>query len=377
MKKPIFLTIVTVFIVLFLASSVIFKVYDVEVLPSQFYGALIGVFITLIVTHLLLEGQTKGDVHRARDIKIYSKKLKVYSEFTTKMWEMANNDNDDNDEKIEKRYQELRLMCFEKLAFFLKHDEIDKLTKTIEKIDKTGLIDRNLPHFCKITSILQNSLEEDKNKDENESIALQNLYNAFNKADLKNEEDETVIQETAEQSKDPVRYWHFNTLGDAQLKAFKNNNWILSLIEYGEKWRTNALSHVKPNDVVFLFKRGGSGYIGAFRAVGTKIFNETSWKEDKDANKSQFDIYNAFEDGASLVSSIIVEPIAFNYKGVGCKSVRRSTIERIHDKEAVNYLLTRFKGYELNENQKQGVGKLDNDTELKIKDTNIEFFNKL
>ena len=60
-KDYIFYGIIVAFFVIFLASAIIFKVYNIEILPSQFYGALIGVFITAIVTAFLLRGQTEGD----------------------------------------------------------------------------------------------------------------------------------------------------------------------------------------------------------------------------------------------------------------------------------------------------------------------------
>jgi hypothetical protein len=41
----------------FLSVAVIFDIINIEILPNQFYGALIGVTITAIITVLLLRGQ--------------------------------------------------------------------------------------------------------------------------------------------------------------------------------------------------------------------------------------------------------------------------------------------------------------------------------
>src|SRR5690606_40346779 len=61
---------------------------------------------------------------------------------------------------------------------------------------------------------------------------------------------------------------------------------------------------------------------------------------------AKFDIYEGLKDGASLCSNILVEPIAYNFKGVGYYTVRRRTIERMNDFEAVKFLLNRFNGKE-------------------------------
>ena len=82
-------------------------------------------------------------------------------------------------------------------------------------------------------------------------------------------------------------------------------------------------------------------------------------------------MYNGIDRGATLVSNIFVEPMAYNYKGVGYRSVRRRTIERIYDNEAVNFLLRGFNGNpehfkENNRNNSiDGKNKLNEDIEIK------------
>jgi len=73
-----YVIIIIAFVILFIASAIIFKVYNIDILPSQFFGALIGVFITAIVTAFLLNGQTKSDEERERNVKVFEKKLEVY-----------------------------------------------------------------------------------------------------------------------------------------------------------------------------------------------------------------------------------------------------------------------------------------------------------
>jgi gas vesicle protein len=87
-KDYIFYGIIVAFIVIFLASAIIFKVYNVEILPSQFYGALIGVFITAIITAFLLRGQTEGDEKREKSLKVFETQKEKYNNFINEMWKI-------------------------------------------------------------------------------------------------------------------------------------------------------------------------------------------------------------------------------------------------------------------------------------------------
>lgn len=355
------------FTLLFVASAVIFRIYQIEILPSQFYGALIGVVLTVIITYLLLQGQTDQEVKRDKDVKIFEQKIRVYSEFIEKMWAMFD-DGKITDEEL----RELRAICFRRLVFYLDSKQIKDIADQIDSIRDTSM-----KAAGQITHILQKSLDPDKQKsldpDKNEKSGdFIKLFNSFDKKELEKQEEpekfETIVENAVEQQQQPtnnITYWHFNMLYEKQqIEAFKNENWVLALIEYGEDWRTNAIRQVKLNDVIFLFKRGGSGYIGAFRALEPTSKILEGGNEYTETEKTKFDIYEGLDDGASLCSNILVEPIAYNFKGVGYYTVRRRTIERMNDFEAVKFLLNRFNGKDLNENQLTGKGKLDNDTTL-------------
>ena len=100
-----------------------------------------------------------------------------------------------------------------------------------------------------------------------------------------------------------------------------------------------------------LFRRGGKGYVGAFKAIGRRIFdfekgeeeilyfnnpeksgivtikdNEDKFKEDAD----KFDIYGVEkDDGGTFCSNLIVECLAYVPEGVGNPGgVYRRTISR-------------------------------------------------
>ena len=93
-----------------------------------------------------------------------------------------------------------------------------------------------------------------------------------------------------------------------------------------------------------LFRRGHNGYIGAYKAIGRRIFYFDENKEelqifgnDKEeitgekyfSDIEKYDIYKSKEDGATICANIIVKPIAFVEEGVGNPGgVYRRTISR-------------------------------------------------
>jgi hypothetical protein len=335
-------------------------------------SAIIGVLLTAFAISIQLKQQSDAETKKDKDVKIHEQKIRVYSEFTSKIWKMAD-DVDIDSKELSKKYEELKIMCFDKLVFFLKQDEVEQLTKVIEKIDIKKLSDNNIPHLSEITNILQNSLE---NKYESASY-LTNLYKAFDK-EPKEITEQTVSLISNNNDPSNITFWHFNMLGEEQIEAFKRGHWWLSLIEYGEDWRTNSLRQVKSGDVVFLFRRGGYGYIGAFKATENKILESETYKNvysEEDIEK--YDMYKSLADGAALASNILVEPLSYNFKGVGYYSVRRYTIQRMNDMEAVKFLLNRFNGKELTAEQTSGIGKLDENMIVKITDENKKYLNTI
>ncbi len=356
------------FTLLFVASAVIFKIYQIEILPSQFYGALIGVVITAIITGFLLQGQTDQGMKRDKDVRIFEQKIRVYSEFTERMWAMF-----DDGKVTDEELKELRAICFRRLVFYLDSTQIEKITEQIDSIRDTSMKAAGA-----ITHILQRSLNTDENEKTGDLIKL---FNSFDKKDSTEKEElkqvtttESSIQQD-QQTTDNITYWHFNILYEQeQIEAFKRGNWVLALIEYGEDWRTGLIKQVKPDDVIFLFKRGGAGYIGVFRAKNPSVKILEGGKPYSDKEKEEFDIYEGLDDGASLCSNLLVEPIAYNFKGVGYYSVRRRTIERMNGVESVKYLLNRFNGKDLDEDNLAGKGKLDNDTTLTL---NEKYFSEI
>lgn len=72
---------IVVFALVFLVTSVLFKVFGVTDIWSQLTGTLLGTIITAIVTLALLRVQTDKEIGHDRDVGIFEKKQEVYHNF--------------------------------------------------------------------------------------------------------------------------------------------------------------------------------------------------------------------------------------------------------------------------------------------------------
>jgi hypothetical protein len=342
-------------------------------------SAFIGILVTAAVTQILLKAQSKAASKKDREIKIYEEKILVYKEFISKIWKMVDETEESKTDKSKLR-DELRLMCFDKLVFYLDQEETKELEKIIKGFDfnSSGEIDINA--ICKITNILQKSLG---NKHDDEK-SLQSLFEAF---DFTPEKSVVVIEpnqktdQKQQQVELPKQYWQVTVLQETiQFNAFKNNNWVLALIECdGEDWRTKLIEQVKPNDVIFLYQRGGAGYIGAFRALDQpfKILDsKTTYSDDE---KMEYDIYNALAEGYDFASNIRTKPIAYNFMGVGYPTVPLKTISRINNPDRIKFLLNRFNGKDMDwdKSRPAGKGKFDNGKDVPITPENKDYFSEI
>ena len=61
--------------------AVLFRIFSVSDVWAQMFAALIGAMITVIITMLLLQGQTESDVAREQTSEVFREKLKIYMDF--------------------------------------------------------------------------------------------------------------------------------------------------------------------------------------------------------------------------------------------------------------------------------------------------------
>lgn len=301
---------------------------------------------------------------KEKNIKVENK-IQVYSEFISKMWKTLEDDVI-TDEDI----RGIRQDIFNKLIFYF--DDIKILTELVGNIrssesdeDNAKRTGETIQCFSEITVLLRADIDRNVTKPEDiEDIS--ELWNAFalqprvndneviSKRNIEDVNDEVTSASNpiTQQENNPSEVserleqqtWHFIMWNDTQLDRLKEGFNELSLVEYGEYWRSNIVKHVSENDIIMLFRRRANGYIGAYRAMGWRVFDFEKEQEEilmfgKDiqiisgeqylSDIDKYDIYRSKNDGATTCANIIVEPIAFVEKGVGNPGgVYRGTISR-------------------------------------------------
>ncbi len=337
--------IVLCIIVVFAAFSSYFYWRSDNAVGPNLITAFVGVALSAVITLVLLNGQTKDEEDKDRNIKMYSRKLNVFAKFNQLLWEEDGIENED-----------LRKSCLKELIFYLNEKEIESLKTYANSLTDFESPIQRTEAKAKITNLLRNSLEGESasnTKIVDAIISLNDILapeNAVKQIEEKSGNSEAqYLQQQA---------WHFIMWDERQNSKLKEGFKELSLVEYDEDWRTNLVKQVGENDIVMLFRRGGYGYVGAYKAIGWRVFYFEENKEelqmfDKEkqvitgeqylSDIKTYDIYNSKEDGATTCANIIVEPIAFVENGVGNPGgVYRRTISR-YDSHYAWLLMERFK----------------------------------
>lgn len=349
-------------------TIIVYFTYDIWAV--QVLSACLGAIITIIATRLLLSSQSKIDEKRReeeddlkREFEIYNAKLKVYSDFVSKMYGILSDNEIEKDEMLE-----LRSLLFGQVSFFAKGDILKDINSKLEAVDNYTDILKMQRVFTNIACILQKDLRNNWPVDQQSAYKLWETFDKLLDNSVLPDENNGFISQsistsnsenTAQTSNINRGFWHFAMWGaEEQIKALREGVYELNLVEYNEEWRTNLIKQVQKDDLIFLFRSGGWGYMGVYRAIGWRIFEFEENNNDKETihlftepekiitDKDQlnrdlekFDIYNSKEDGASLCSSIIVEPLAFARNGIGNPGgVYRRTISRYYHEYGMKQL---------------------------------------
>lgn len=299
----------------------------------------------------LLVAQRESDEKREKNIQIYQRKIEVFSDFINRLWTKTGEIDMVDDDFL----RPIREDTFNRLLFYLSIDDISELKDIFS--DK-GLENTPTNILCsKITNVIRRALDNrDYSKEspgEDYPKLLKELWGAMTTA-IENSipKPDNSPSNDDSQGNTYKQAWHFAMWDERQFKkALDKGVNELSLIEYGESWRTNLLKQVGENDMVFLFRRGGYGYVGAFEPLGYRIFeyegdqlketihyyNETETRKNEtrknitkdDEDVENYDIYGGLKDGADICANLIVNPISYNKSGVGNPGgVYRRTISR-------------------------------------------------
>ncbi len=357
---------------------------------QQFIGIILAAALSGAVTLLLLRGQNdvleqqrvseaeiaaakaKGEAEKDKDVKIYSSKIMAFSLFNKAVWQ---NDLDTTDSAVfVKTLDTIRKELFGKVLLYLDSTEIDEIVDIVKKRGEG----RDLPRILSsIVSILNNNADrtlsegaETKGDDDAFSQSCQKLWDEFsNWIHSYDSVPEEEVQETEKNEVETVeekpwtfnaQAWHFCMLSSLQTDQMKKNNlYELSLVEYGQTWRTGLVKQVKPGDIVFLF-RGSKRYLGVYKAIGWRVLyyskdeqgleyvreevsegiqkkvvleGDTALMWDNAVNErlKQYDFYCSFGDGATSCANVVVEELSFVPDGVVTPNTTyRPTISRYY-----------------------------------------------
>ena len=363
-------------VILFVAVfALIPKIFSSHDMLYQTIAVVLSVVFTAIVTNQLLTGQSSKEEAREKNIKVHENKIAVYADFVSKMWATMNDGQVEPSEIVS-----IRSEVFNKLIFYLNDAQVKAISVALGNLSDDSSDQEYINVFQEITKILRNDIMDSKSESKDNDI--QTLWNRFNELLPKpieetpapvvevKEDTPASIKPTNETPVTTSKYInspcvHFNILStEWQYKIFSNGAQALALCEYGESWRTNLIKRCGFNDVVFLYKTGGPGYVGAFLAKGWIVFeadgqgkltkvvesvftekgkNTAPIAEDEWQKRvNLYDVQDYIDDGCTLISYLLVDPLVYYEGGVGCISVYRRTISA-YDSGYAWKTLARFK----------------------------------
>lgn len=363
---------------------------DTHTMLFEIMPILLSVIVTAIITSALLERQTTGEEKREKNVQIYSSKLTAYSEFISRMWSSLNGEILDRE-----HIEQLRSEMFNKLIFYFNNEVINALSEKlrelreqIDRIENSNEDDNNDKKaaryrkiFAEITAILRNDINpgEFGADVKTDAVYIRTLWNRIDS--FLNEGTAGLPPETPANEMLKNRCFHFNVWGWEYQKSLwqevKGNLYPLFLCEFGESWRTDFLKkRIKDNDLIFLYRTGGNGYVGLSRARGyvTVVFDGSGdkssikcYRHNYSSGETQVlgwdrierespeyarklirlqEEYNAentyFQGETAYYSYLYVEPVLLYEEGVGTNEVYRRTISPF-DAHSAWIIFSRFR----------------------------------
>ena len=196
-----------VIVTIFIVSAFFFRNFDQYSFWPNVVGAAVGVILTAMVTGLLLWGQTKAeeairkkqreadqaseratrefqekqkiqdrnfqvelnqqqsnfqkqllakDNEEKRYLEIHNAKLKVYSDFVSKMYNILRDNKIDQDEMLD-----LRTQIFGQVSFYADGDILESINNELKAIENYGDTGKMQRRFANIACILQKDLRKD------------------------------------------------------------------------------------------------------------------------------------------------------------------------------------------------------------------------
>ncbi|MCH5328199.1 MAG: hypothetical protein J1E02_04190, partial [Coprobacter sp.] len=260
-------------------------------------------------------------------------------------------------------------------------EQIDRIENRNEDDNNDKKAARYRKIFAEITAILRNDINpgEFGADVKTDAVYIRTLWNRIDS--FLNEGTAGLPPETPANEVLKNRCFHFNVWGWEYQKSLwqevKGNLYPLFLCEFGESWRTDFLKkRIKDNDLIFLYRTGGNGYVGLSRARGyvTVVFDGSGdkssikcYRHNYSSGETQVldwdrierespeyarklirlqEEYNAentyFQGETAYYSYLYVEPVLLYEEGVGTNEVYRRTISPF-DAHSAWIIFSRFR----------------------------------
>lgn len=87
------------------AVAVLFRIYSISDVWIQMFAAMIGAIITMIITFLLLRGQTSSEEEKDRNSKVFEERLRIYQEFLHKLCDVVKDLKIEPEDEVELEFQ--------------------------------------------------------------------------------------------------------------------------------------------------------------------------------------------------------------------------------------------------------------------------------
>jgi uncharacterized membrane protein len=161
-RNLVIIVVSVVCILVFFVFAAVTEAIRLPEIPSSFLGAAAGAVITAVVTLLLLQGQTRAEELKERNVAVFKDKSRVFKKFITKLWSAW------NDHEISgKEYLNITSSFYKELMLYLNEKSQQTIGNALKEIsDCVGVVadpgsdtDKKLREFIvKVMNTLINEL---------------------------------------------------------------------------------------------------------------------------------------------------------------------------------------------------------------------------
>lgn len=237
-KNISYIILIIFFAVVFLVTSVLFKVFGITNIWSQITGTLLGTIITAIVTVSLLNVQTNKEISHDRDVGIFEEKQKVYHKFIETLEDITqdgkvNIPGKDNPDKND----ELQHLIYQ-LGFVQMHADHELAEKVTESVGDL------------ISTVSQMNNDNSQKKNEIYSELAENVFNIVSllRNDLYKSDFQAVSKERFNSALRATGAFDDELLSESNRSEtlFKFLSYVKE--ELDKKYKTAILFNLKPNE---------------------------------------------------------------------------------------------------------------------------------